>query len=202
MNYDLAMGNEEMFKLIAKDARLYGLVVVDPTRIDETFQQMDRYSNHPKCVGIKTIQDLYGFGLDHSFYRPILEKAEEKNLPVMAHIPGMLEAAQKFPKLTFVCAHSTFERVKHIFKCPNVYFDLATSHNDVSETKLERFIAEAGEDKIIFASDGPLVDPSWTLGKLASSNIRPAQLDKILFSNALRAFPRLCSEEENQANLQ
>lgn len=191
LNDDMAEGNQRVFELAAKDPRVYGYVVVNPMRVEESLAEIDRYAANPKCVGIKTIQDLYGIPLDHESYRPILEKAAQLRLPVLAHIPGMAEAAERFTRLTLVCAHSTYERVKHLIGAPNVFFDITTSHNDVHETKMEKFIAEAGQTKLLYGSDGQLVNPAWTLGKLASCRLETATLERILFQNAESVFPKI-----------
>ena len=191
LNYDLFVGNKQTMDLIETDPRFYGLIVIDPTRVEDSLAEIEKYANHKKFVGLKTIQDLYGYRLDHSSYCIIFEKNKKIKLPVMGHILGMLEVSKMFPEFNFICAHSTWERVKHMLGNENIYFDLATSHNDVAETKMEKFIHEAGNEKILFASDAQLINPAWTLGKLASSEIREDSLEKILFFNALKAFPKL-----------
>lgn len=191
LNYDMTGGNRTVFKLAEKEPRVHGMIVIDPAQTQKSLAEIKKYSSHPKCAGVKTIQDLYGLRLDHAAYRPLFQSAQKQKLTVMAHIPGLLEAARQYPGLTFVCAHSTYERVKSMFKVPNIFFDIATSHSDPVETKLEAFIAEAGIGKILFSSDGPLISPAWTLGKLAGLNLRPGEWDRIFRLNALKAFPRL-----------
>ncbi len=201
LNYDMAGGNREVFKLAGKEPRVHGLIVVDPVQTERSLAEIENYAAHPKCAGIKTIQDLYGLGLNHSSYEPLLKAAQKYKLTVMAHIPGLLEAAQQYPALTFVCAHSTHERVKSMFKVPNIFFDIATSHSDPVETKLEAFIAQAGIEKILFSSDGPLISPAWTLGKLAGLNLRSGEWDQIFRLNALKAFPRLKSGKTSRKKI-
>ena len=48
-----------------------------------------------------------------------------------------------------------------------------------------------GATRVLFSTDAPLMDPAWTLGKLALLDLAPAALDAILRANAPRAFPRL-----------
>lgn len=194
LNYDLERGNKEVFDYITKENRgniLYGLIVVNPTRISDSLSQIEKYAKCDRFVGMKTIQDLYGYGLDHENYCKIFEKAGRYNLPVMAHVPGILEASAKFPDITFICAHSTWERVKHLIKQRNVYFELSTSHNNVAETQMELFIQKAGEERLLFGSDGQLINPAWTIGKLASCNLKRETLNKIFYNNAIQAFPKL-----------
>ena len=46
-------------------------------------------------------------------------------------------------------------------------------------------------ERVLYASDAPLMSPAFTLGKLASLDLSDADLVGILRGNALRAFPRL-----------
>lgn len=195
LNYSMEEGNSETLKLIDSHPNIYGLIVIDPLRVEDSCKQIDLLAKHKKIVGLKTIQDLYGYGLDHPSYLKIFDYSQKYKLSVMAHIPGMLEAAKKFTQLNFVCAHSTWERVKHMENQKNIYFDLATSHNDFAETKMKLFIDKMGEDHLIFASDGQLINPAWTIGKLASSGLSENQLNLIFNKNAYEAFPKLKENE-------
>ena len=125
-------------------------------------------------------------------YALILEaNGNGNNLPVMAHIPGLRRAALDFPQTNFICAHSTWGRVREKIGLSNCWYDLATSHNDAAETDLYRLVKTAGPQHLLFGSDGPLISPAWTLGKLADSEMMPGTLRKILYENAFRAFPKL-----------
>jgi len=191
LNGDLKAGNRGTFSLADRDPRVAGLVVVDPTRPEESLAEIARYAKNRACVGVKTIQDLYGLGLDAPAYAPILTEAKKRRLTVMAHIPGMAAAAKKWKTLRFVCAHATYRRVGPLFASPNVFFDVATSHADVVETRLDALVREAGDDRVLFASDAQLMNPAWTLGKIAHYGFTKKTLVKIFSSNALAAFPKL-----------
>ncbi len=191
LNGDLEDGNAENFKIVSGLPGAFGLVVVDPTRLELSLREIERYAGHPRMVGLKTIQDLYGFGLDHVRYAPILKSAARGNWTIMAHKPGMAAAAGRHPKVRFVAAHMTLGRSEGLAAKRNVWLDLATSHADADETRLPELIRLAGSDKILFASDAPLMDPSWTLGKLADAGIARSVLKQILYDNALNAFPQL-----------
>ena len=184
-------GNKDLFDYAQNKKEAYALIVIDPTQPEESLAEIKKYANHPKAAGVKTIQDLYHLGLDSPDYNVLWEAARREGLPIMAHIPGMLSAAKRYPDATFVCAHSTYERVKSMFGQKNIYFDIATSHHDERESKLEDFICEAGDDHILFASDAPLMNPSWTLGKLAGLDLTDAQWRRIFYDNACEAFPKL-----------
>lgn len=191
LNYDMAAGNRETFALAEKDPRVYGLIVIDPTQVEASLAEIGRYAGHPKAAGLKTVQDLYGMSLDDPAYAAILDAPIARNLPVLAHIPGLAAAARAMPGRHFVCAHATYGRVRKFLSLPNVWFDLATSHADAAETDLARLVREAGEDRLLFGSDGPLLSPAWTLSKLCGLGLSAGVLEKILRENALEAFPRL-----------
>lgn len=191
LNYDPQEGNAELFRWAETQDGAYALIVLDPRRPEKSLEDIHRYAQHPKCAGLKTIQDLYGLGLDAPAYKHLLDAGFKAGLPVMAHIPGMSEAAKTFPDMNFICAHATYERVSKMIPARNIFFDIATSHNDAAETQLARLVQEAGEDRIIFASDAPLMDPSWTLAKIADARLNPSHWEKIFYLNALKAFPRL-----------
>ncbi|MEE9250891.1 MAG: amidohydrolase family protein [Alphaproteobacteria bacterium] len=196
LNYDLPAGNAETLAFVESDPRVFGLIVVNPYRIAESLEQIDRYRDHPRFVGLKTIQDYYQdrefLRLDHPNYAPLLERARELELPVMAHLPGMAEVAAAFPEVTFVAAHSTW-RYEDLAKLPNVYFDIATSTALRSQANLAGLIEAVGEDRVVFSSDAQLMSPAWTLGKLVSIDLPEATLEKVLRVNALSAFPRLAA---------
>ncbi len=193
LNGDLEVGNGSLFQYAASHPRIFALIVVDPTQPEVSRAQIEKFAGHEKAVGLKTIQDLYSLRLDNADYAPLIEEARRHGLPLMAHIPGLLEAARKNPDVTFICAHATYERVKALFGIPNIYFDLATSHHDWRETNLDNFIREAGGDHVLFASDAPLMSPAWTIGKLASLTLQPEQWKNIFNDNARRAFPKLAN---------
>lgn len=197
LNGDLEEGNAELARFIETDPRLFGLIVVDPMQLDRSRAEIARYKNNPKFVGLKTIQDFYEAGLktlrlDDPAYEPLWKIAAEEKLPVMAHIPGMLEAARANPGATFICAHSTWH-YRDFVGLPNVYFDIATSTSLRAECDIRGLIDAVGADRVIYSSDSQLMTTAFTLGKLASINVADDELEAIFMRNSSKAFPRLKS---------
>ncbi len=187
----LEAGNAETAEFLAREERARGLVVVNPRRPEASIGEIERWRAHPGFVGAKTIQDFYGLRLDDPAYRPILAHlATIPGFPIKAHLPGLREAAIAQPDLQFVAAHSTW-RHRELAALPNVWFDIATSSGLVDESDIGDLIAAVGHDRVLFSSDAPLMDPAWTLGKLALLDLSELALDAILRSNAPRAFPRM-----------
>jgi predicted TIM-barrel fold metal-dependent hydrolase len=191
LNDDLRAGNAETLALADSDPRVRGLVVVDPLQPEASIAEIERYRGDPRFVGVKTIQDFYHLDLDAPGYRRIFEHVRGlSGWPVMAHIPGMREAAARFPDLHFVCAHSTWG-YRDLAALPNVWFDIATSTPLRDESDIAGLIGTVGAGRVLFSTDGQLINPAWTLGKLASLDLSEGDLDMILLGNAPKAFPRL-----------
>lgn len=190
INYDLDAGNRQTERVLAADPRAVGLIVVNPLQPRESLAQIERLAAHPRFVGVKTIQDNYGRGLDHAAYEPLLAEAAKRDLPVLAHLTGMEGAARKFPTVRFVGAHGNWGRTHRLRALPNVWFDFSTSHALAEETQLARFIRETGPQRILFGSDGQLVSPAWSLAKLMDCGLSDEELDLILRRNAEQVFPK------------
>lgn len=187
---DLVTGNEETRAFLDKEQSARGMVVVNPRRIPESLAALDRYRNDSRFIGVKTIQDFYDLRLDSDLYNPIFEKLREmRGWPLMAHLPGLKEAAEQNPDVSFIAAHSTW-RHREIEHLPNVWFDIASSTPLVSESDVADLVKRV-PDRVIFSADAPLLDPAWTLGKLASIDLSEQQLEMLFLQNAVHAFPRL-----------
>jgi len=191
LNDDLVLANAKTQEVLSEYDEFFGMIVVDPLRPEDSIQAIEAYSKNQKFVGLKSIQDLSGILLDDAIYDVFFEAAEKYKLPVMAHIPGMLEAAKKHPGTNFLCAHSNWGRIKHFVPQKNIYFDIATSHADTNESRLDLLIEKAGVERIIYSCDAQLIHPAWTLGKLASYEISDKDLEKIFYQNAKALFPRI-----------
>lgn len=190
INYDLDAGNRQTERVLAADPRAVGLIVVNPLQPQASLAQIERLAAHPRFVGVKTIQDNYGLGLDHAAYEPLLAEAAKRDLPVLAHLTGLEGAARKFPNVRFVGAHGNWGRTHRLRGLPNVWFDFSTSHALAEETQLARFIREAGPQRILFGSDGQLVSPAWSLAKLLDCGLGDDELNLILRRNAEQVFPK------------
>lgn len=191
LNDSLAEGNRFTAGCIDRDSRIYGMLVLDPLRPRESQHEIERWARHPRFVGIKTIQDVAGLRLDSPEYQPYLEQAERLSLPVLAHLPGMAEAARRHPTIQFIAAHGNWGRARHLAELPNINFDFSTGHANRQETQLARFVEAVSPDRVLFGSDAQLVSPAWSLAKLATAGLEDRVLDRILRRNAYRLFPKL-----------
>ncbi len=191
LNDDLIAGNAFTEHCIDRDSRAFGMIVIDPMRPGQSREAIARWSGHPRFVGLKTIQDVAGIGLDDPAYRPYLDSAERMGFPVLAHLTGMAEAARRHPGVQFIAAHGNWGRARHLGDVPNINFDFSTGHANRHETQLARFIEAVGVERVLFGSDAQLVSPAWSLAKLAAAELDEGALERVLRRNAYRLFPRL-----------
>lgn len=194
LNFDLEEGNRQLAKFMEDDGRVFGYIVVDPTRVGESLVEIEKYVDNKRFIGLKTIQDYYNIGINDERYVGILKMAEKKSLPILCHRGGIVEAAKKFPNLIFISAHTTLERIKEmpkVLSLPNVMFDISGSYAHKGETNLSAIIKMVGSKRVLFSSDGPLISPYWTLGKIVETPINDEEKDNIYFNNALDIFPAL-----------
>ena len=191
LNDDIVEGNALASTWTRIDSRVFALIVVNPLEPERSIDMIRRYADDPRFVGIKTIQDVFGVGLDDAAYRPLLEAASEKGLPVVAHLPGMDRAAERYPQLQFVATHGNWGRTHRHRALSNIAFDFSTGHALRHETQLARFGDAVGWTRVLYGSDGQLVSPAWTLAKLHASAIAGEALEAVLRTNAYRVFPRL-----------
>ena len=195
LNHDIVTGNAETKAFVEAEPRARGLIVVNPLEIETSIGEIEKYRDNPRFVGIKTIQDFYGKDLDDPSYLEIFAHLDNMSgWPIMAHLPGMDRLAQLKPHINFIAAHATW-RYWDFADLKNVWFDIATSTADRRDADIKGMLARVGEDRIIFSCDGQLMNPAWTLGKLASADLPETALQKIFQENALDAFPRLRDAE-------
>ena len=191
LNYDLKQGNANTAMWTEKDPRIHGYIVYDPTRIEESLAELEKYKNHPAFVGVKTIQDYYPLPLSDEKYQPMIQWARDNGWPILCHRNGVSKVAAAFPTVQFVTAHMTRERMPEFVSPPNVIIDISGSYAHRGETDLEAMVAAFGPDRILFAADGPLMTPAWSIGKIIGANLDEAVLEKIYRANARRVFKRL-----------
>lgn len=200
LNYDIVEGNKNTQLITKKDSRIFGYVVVDPMRVDESISELEKYKDNQSFVGIKTIQDYYGksgIGLDDIRYSRILQWAQKNNWPILCHINGVNKVAASYPDTQFVVAHCTRDRMSSLVTLKNVAIDISASYAHRGETDLDFMIKEFGDDRILFAADGPLIAPVWSMGKVIEANLTPEQKEKIYNINALNIFKRLSNKLES-----
>lgn len=124
------------------------------------------------------------------------ETAEELSIPILFHparVNDSLKVVQSFPRVSFILAHlGSFasrdwkEHVRAIEaagRIANLYLDTSSV---VFSQYLEQAARQLPAEKLLFGSDGPLVDCRVELHKIRLLKLPPHTEEKILGGNILR----------------
>ena len=126
----------------------------------------------------------------------MLDVVEELRIPILAHPPrvaDLLEVVRVRPKINFILAHlGSFasrdweEHVRAIEAAkvlPNLYLETSSV---VFFEYLERAARELPAEKLVFGTDGPLVDQRVEVHKVRLLNLPRDKQDLVLGGNILR----------------
>ncbi|HOQ29210.1 MAG TPA: amidohydrolase family protein, partial [Armatimonadota bacterium] len=134
-------------------------------------------------------------------YAGALSVANERRMPVLLHAWGaasdfaaIRELAAKYPEASFLFAHSgtggaEAECIRLAREVPNAYLDLAYSQGP--RGLVERLVAGAGAEKVLFGSDCYFFSMTQQIGKVLGADLSDGEKRKILSENALRILERV-----------
>ncbi len=195
----------------ASNGTLIPLCSVSPLWGTQAIDEVERCTE----LGAKGIGELHPdsqnfLDTDFGTLAPLLETAKKLRLPILMHTsepvghsyPGKgtvtpeysLALAQAFPEVVFVFAHfggglpfySLMPEVHNELR--NVYFDSAASPLLYRSEVFEASVAAAGPDKILFASDFPLITQDRALRDFRQANLSNEQIRSSLDQNARRVW--------------
>ncbi|MHC4396345.1 MAG: amidohydrolase family protein [Planctomycetota bacterium] len=132
--------------------------------------------------------------------KEMVETAAELSIPILFHPPNVadsLEVVQSYPQVSFILAHlgsfASREWREHVRaieaakKFPNFYLDTSSV---VFFEYLQRAARELPAEKLIFGSDGPLVDSRVELYKVRLLKLPRQKQQLILGGNIQRLLGR------------
>jgi predicted TIM-barrel fold metal-dependent hydrolase len=188
--------------------RLIGLCIANPLTGGEAVQEIERCA----AAGLRGLGELMpdgqGYRLDdETVMAPIVEATVTHDMLILTHCSepvghlypgkGMVTPAQVarfahlFPQATLVCAHwggGTFfyELMPELSGIMDrVYYDTAASLYLYDDT-IFAVAARCVPDKVLFASDYPLIPPRRFIRRMRAVDMPPAVLDQMLGGNACR----------------
>jgi hypothetical protein len=167
---------------------------------------LQELSGDPTLVGLHTTPSPWGLAPNDRWYYPLYAKCVELNLRLFTYIgmPGPLwpmgpnnpahleDVALAFPDLVIVAHHIgdpwTNIAIRLAARHPNFY--ICTSAwskaypSDLMEFIAGRWHGTRGSDKVIFASDYPLLDLQKTTAAARALPLSDADLRRVMFENA------------------
>jgi len=195
---DYRRGNDRVAHAVRRyPTRFVGYVAVNPNYPDDMENELERCFREPGMKGIKLHCDLHSYPIDGDNYRPALEFANSRSLPVLIHgygdrrtLEGIL---RRYPDARIIAAHvgawdgrSSNPAIELAKDYENLYLDLASSI--AYRGAFEKMVERVGADRILYGSDMPMLDPGYQLGRVVRSGIPKEQMRMILSDNARKLF--------------
>ena len=199
---DLVRGNEWTVEQAETRDHLLVWLVLNPLRLEDSLELLERYQTHPKVVGIKIHPSLHRYPADIRATYRLFERIEPLRLPVLSHgenesyaSPDRLRRlADAFPNITLVAAHfgagqpgQTEVAIDQISECRNgnMVTDMGTARA-IRSGIIEQMVKGIGADKILFGTDMPLYEAMAFPALLAAANISQEDRELIAHGNAER----------------
>lgn len=191
----------------ASGGRILFMLVYDPRYCAECLSGLKEALGWPGFVGIKIHPSFHGVSAEDKKYEPIWKFAAENDIPIMAHTwsvsgynpvqylstPERFENfAREFSQVKFVLGHAggrgtgRYEAIRMANEHANVYMDFA---GDIfCYNLIESLLENVPEEKILFGSDYPWIDPRAHLSRVLLADIDEQIKKKILLDNAAQVY--------------
>lgn len=184
--------NEAIARLVEKyPGKFIGFAKHDPEREAGRIERL--LTREVRDLGLK------GLKLHKTPTREVLDVVAALGIPVLFHPPKVADyhmIASAYPKVNFILAHlgsfASQSWTEHLAaidvarRYPNVYLETSSV---VFTEYLELAARELPAEKLIFGSDGPLVDSRVELHKVRLLRLPKDQEAKVLSGNILRLLP-------------
>ncbi len=198
MNGEPAIGNRQVQQaMAAHPGRVLGYVSHWPTSVEVVAAETQRCLD-AGFSGIK-LHSENGFAYTDPAYAPALAAAHDRRLPVLLHTWGegamfaqVRELAARYTQASFLLAHagaqSEAQYIQIATQLSNVYLDICASRTPPGQ--VERLVAGAGVDKVLWSSDCYFINLAHQIGKVLGSRLSDADKRKLLSENAKRILRR------------
>jgi predicted TIM-barrel fold metal-dependent hydrolase len=191
-----------------------GFASVDPWKGKMAVRELERSVKELGLRGLKLHPTTQAFYPNDPHFYPLWEKAAELDIPVLFHsgqtgvgsgTPGgggyklkyahpMLldDVAADFPSLTIIMAHPAVpwqeEQLAVALHKGNVYIDLSGWSPKYFRPILVKYISSILQDKALFGSDYPVLQPDRWLRDFETLELKPEVRQKILLDNAKKVL--------------
>ena len=178
--------------------RFIGVGFVTPRYPSEAIPELERCFGELDFRFLKVYPVYYDKPLDDPSYAPIYEWCNERGIIIMSHSQyehktrpfRFARLAERYRNITWVLAHSgnnmdgQIESVEAAQSAPNIYLETCTS---MAEHGTIEFLVEgAGEDRVLYGSDLPILDARHQLARIVTADISDEAKRKILGLNAVK----------------
>ncbi len=203
INYgDASRGNDIVAGFVERRPdRFIGVAYVTPSYPDEAVPELERAFDELGLRFLKLYPEHAGIPVDDAAYFPVFEWADDRGIAILSHASHAFDAdvltrpsrfvglANRFQRVHWVLGHSgnsmqgQAEAVGAAQKCPNIYLETCTSMGE--HGTIEYLVRGAGEDRVLYGSDMPLMDARLQVARIATANISDEAKRKVLGLNAM-----------------
>ena len=190
--------------------RFYGLAGIDPTEAMEGVRRLEYAIRDLGFIGAHLYPHWFGWPPDDRRYYPFYAKCCELDVPIQMQVghclvyrpdirlpsvgrPITLDTiACDLPELKLIGIHTGWpwveEMISVAWKHPNVYIGSDAYAPKHWKQEFVHFINSWGQDKVLFGTDFPVIEPERAIREIEELNLRPAAKRKLLRDNALRVY--------------
>jgi predicted TIM-barrel fold metal-dependent hydrolase len=190
--------------------RFYGLAGIDPTEAMEGVRRLEYAIRDLGFIGAHLYPHWFGWPPDDRRYYPFYTKCCELDVPIQMQVghclvyrpdirlpsvgrPITLDTiACDLPELKLIGIHTGWpwveEMISVAWKHPNVYIGSDAYAPKHWKPEFVHFINSWGQDKVLFGTDFPVIEPERAIREIEELNLRPAAKRKLLRDNALRVY--------------
>jgi uncharacterized protein len=211
MRYSYAVPYERVAEYCARfPGRFVGLAGIDPSNVMRGMRELEYAVTELGFVGAHLYPHWFEAAPDASMYYPFYAKCCELDVPIMMQLGHCLDyqrdrvlpsvgrpltidrVAIDFPDLKLIGIHLgwpwTEELIAMCFKHQNVFMAGDAYAPKHWPTEFVHYMNSWGQDKVLFGTDWPVIDPERSIGEVLDLKLRPEALAKLLRGNALRLF--------------
>jgi len=190
-------GNKPNIEAVRKfPDRLRAYCAVNPNFPEMLSEDLESFDEHRDVyVGFKFLADYHCVPVNDVRYEPAWKFADDRNLLMLLHTWGgssfddaeiVRKAVEKYKNVKVLLGHSCHGdwdgAIKLVKDFPNVYLELTAVLDD--RGILEKFVEEAGSERIIFGTDFPWFSHHYYIGCVLSADITDEDRHNILHRNA------------------
>lgn len=190
--------------------RYSGLIGVDPSRIMASLAEVEHAVRDLGFVGAHLYPHWFDEAPEAAKYYPFYAKCCELGVPIMMQVGHCLvynphrklpsvgrpicldRIAIDFPDLVLIGIHIGYpwyeEMISVAWKHPNVYIALDAYAPKHWPEATRHYMNTFGQDKVLFGTDWPVVDPERAMADVAEMDWRDGAKRKVLRDNALKLF--------------
>lgn len=210
------ISNDEISEIARNSAGTFiGFGSVDPWKGKAAVAEVERCATELGLKGMKFQPNSQAFFPSDSRFYPIYEACQRLNLTTIFHtgmtgigagspggegirlkysrpIPYLDDLAADFPSMTIIAAHPSWPWQEEMLAVArhkgNVYIDLSGWAPKYFPESLVHYANSLIQDKVMFGTDYPLIDPERWLKEFADLPIKDEVRKKILYGNAMRVL--------------